>query len=238
MVFSAVAKLNYSVEAISKEKNMANAVILPGERLAGLWEDLAHKVRKGVITLNEFALFTQRKNPFEFERNEHGHIVFIVTGLALTGVEEIERLESIGYRVSDYAKQCFMSTKSDSYNKKHRLVAGQSYKIALMPGREIEKDSDRTTTNLRKLGMEKYGYGEPLGGHLPRIRETVSDKQMEEMEFQYISTLHEPIKDSDGGPIVLSADRDDGGRWVSACWDDPGARWRDGGAFAFPVPAK
>ncbi len=44
---------------------MANAVTLPGERLAGLWEDLACKIRKGGITLDELALFNQRKNPFE-----------------------------------------------------------------------------------------------------------------------------------------------------------------------------
>ena len=37
---------------------------LPGERLAGLWADLAHKVQKGKISLDEIALFNQRKNPF------------------------------------------------------------------------------------------------------------------------------------------------------------------------------
>lgn len=37
---------------------------LPGERLAGLFADLSHKLQKGAITLNELALFTQRKNPF------------------------------------------------------------------------------------------------------------------------------------------------------------------------------
>lgn len=44
---------------------MANAVILPGERLAGLSADLFHKLQAGSLTLDEFALFTQRKNPFE-----------------------------------------------------------------------------------------------------------------------------------------------------------------------------
>jgi hypothetical protein len=44
---------------------MANAVTLPGERLAGLSADLFHKLQAGSITLDEFALFNQRKNPFE-----------------------------------------------------------------------------------------------------------------------------------------------------------------------------
>src|SRR3989344_2206862 len=125
---------------------MANAVLLPGDnRLAGLWEDLALKLRKGNITLDELALFTQRKNPFVFERNQHGHIVVTVTGLDLTGAQEIERLEVAGYRVSNYAKSCFTSTTPDSYDANHRLVAGQTYRFALMPTKEIERDSDRTT---------------------------------------------------------------------------------------------
>lgn len=44
---------------------MANAVTLPGERLAGLSADLFHKLQAGSLTLDELALFTQRKNPFE-----------------------------------------------------------------------------------------------------------------------------------------------------------------------------
>lgn len=142
---------------------MANAVILPGERLAGLWEDLAHKVRKGVITLDEFALFNQRKNPFIFERNEHGHIVITLMGLDLIGAQEIERLEAEKYRLGNYAKLCLLSQAADSYDKNHRLVAGQTYKVALMPGKEISKDSDRTTENLRKRATEHYGYGKPRG---------------------------------------------------------------------------
>lgn len=44
---------------------MANAVTLPGERLAGLSADLFHKLQSGNLTLDELALFNQRKNPFE-----------------------------------------------------------------------------------------------------------------------------------------------------------------------------
>ena len=44
---------------------MANAVNLPGNRLAGLITDLMQKIRDGVRTLDELALFLQGKNPFE-----------------------------------------------------------------------------------------------------------------------------------------------------------------------------
>jgi hypothetical protein len=171
-----------------------------------------------------------------FERNEHDHVIITITGLDLTGADEIKRLEEANFRVGDYAKSCFKSTKADGYDKNHRLVAGQPYKIALISGKEIERDSDRLTANLQKLG-EKYGYGKPLAGHIPRIREVVSDKMMEEMGIWYIASLHDPIKDSDGHPGVLDAGRDGGGPWVDACWDYPGSRWGGGGAFAFPVSA-
>ena len=183
-----------------------------------------------------FQAYLEGRNPFAFERNEHGHVIVTFTGLDLTGAQEIERLEAAGYRVGDYAKSCFTSTADDGYDKNHRLVAGQLYKVALVPGKEIERQSDRTTENLRKLGL-RYGYGKPLGGHIPRIRESVSDKQMEDMSITYIASLHEPIKDSDGDPSVLHAGRRDDGPWVGACWGFPDFRWSGSGVFAFPVPA-
>ncbi len=210
---------------------------LPGERLAGIAADTFHKVQHGIITLDEWAAFNQRKNPFEFERNEHGHIIVSVTGLDLTGAQEIERLLAAGFRVSDWAKSCFLSPKPNGYDTKHRLVASQSYKIALMPTKEIEIAADRTTENLRNRGPELYGYGKPLGGIIPRIRERVSNTQMKEMGFYYIAAPHDPIEDSDGGPHVLRADRFVDGLWVRASFVRPGDQWGVGGAFAFLVPA-
>lgn len=206
---------------------------LPGERLAGLLADTLHKVQHGGLTLDELALFNQRKNPFEFERNEHGHIVLTVTGLDLTGEQEIERLEAAGFRISDSASSCLTSTKKDGYDKNSRLVTGQRYKVALMPTREIERNADRTTDVLCTRGLERYGYEKPLVGIVPRICESVSDKQMEEMGFWYIAAPHDTIKDSGGGSLVLNADR----VWLYADWDRPGNLWNAFGAFAFLVPA-
>jgi hypothetical protein len=175
--------------------------------------------------------------PSQSERNEHGHIMLTIIGLDFTGEQEVERLEAAGFRVNSWAKSCLTSTKKDGYDNNHRLVAGQRYKVALMPTQEIERDSDRTTDALRKRGIERYGYEKPLAGIVPRIRETVSDKQMEEMGFWYIAAPHEPIKDSDGAPIVLYARRIDGGPWLVADWDHPDFHWDGRGAFAFLVSA-
>lgn len=217
--------------------------MLPLSAVRGPKDDLDNLLAgtDGESVLAEFKKFVKRQpcwGPTAFERNEHGHIVVAVTGLDLTGVQEIERLEAAGYVLSSYFKSCLLSKKKDSYDKNHRLVAGHSYKLALMPGKEIERDADRTTDALRKRGMEKYGYGKPLGGHILRVREVVSDKQMEEMGGAwYIAGLHDPIEDSVGGPSVRNANRSDDGRRLSAYWGGPGNQWDDSGLFAFPVLA-
>lgn len=43
---------------------MANAVSLPGDRLAGMQVDLLQKLRAGARTLDELDLFLQGRNPF------------------------------------------------------------------------------------------------------------------------------------------------------------------------------
>lgn len=211
---------------------------LPGTRLAGLSADLFHKLQSGSLSVEELALFVQRKNPFTFERNEHGHVVLTFVGLDLTGAQEIERLVAQQYIVGDFAKSCFLSTNEDSYDLHHCLVAGQEYKVALIPNKEIESDSDRTTDALRKRGMEHYGYGKPLGGVIPRVREVLSDKQMEELGIFYAVALHDPIIDAVGGPNVLGASRNGGGHKVNAFWNGPNNQWVDGGACVFPVSAE
>jgi len=218
---------------------MVNIGTLPDERMAGLSADLFHKLQSGALTLDELALFCKRRNPFGFERNEHGHVVLTITGLDLTGAQEIKRLDAAKYNLGMYFKQCLLSTAADSYDKNHRLVAGQTYKVALMPGNELPYE-ERTAENLRERGMKHYGYGKPLAGLIPRIRESVSDKQMEEMLGSpwYIAALHDPIMDSGGDPLVLGASRHGDGRRLDADWGRPGPRWNDSGLFAFPVPAK
>lgn len=170
----------------------------------------------------------------QFERNEHGHILILITGLTLTGEQEIQRLSEAGFRTSDYAKSCFISNKKDGYDKCHQLEEGRQYQLVIVPGKEVEEN--RTTAELRKYAAG-FGYAQPLAGIVPRIREIVSDKMMEEMGFWYIAALHDPITDSVGRPRVLIADRDGVGQCVLANWGRPDNRWFDDGAFAFVIPA-
>ncbi len=208
------------------------------ELLARIASDLAHDNACGEDWFAHYERVRKEGLPApQFERNEHGHIVISIMGLALTGEQEIQRLSDAGFRTSDYARSCLTSRKKDGYDKLHQLEDGRAYQPVIVPGKEVEKN--RTTAELRKYAAG-FGYEQPLAGVVPRIRETVSDEMMEEMGFWYIAALHDPITDSGGDQRVLHANRGnrrDGGQWVGARWDCPDHQWYDYGAFAFVVPA-
>jgi hypothetical protein len=199
-------------------------------RIEAVWNILGGEAGVDALLRGEIEI---RSKPLPFPKNEHGHYIIEVTGLNLSGVEEITRLESGGFRVGDYAKSMLTSTNSDSYDVLHRLEDGKVYKMVLVPGREVKKN--RTTTNLQAYGSQ-FGYQKPLAGIQPRIREAVSDKQLEEMGIFYISSLHDPIKDADDYSRVLGSRRGDGGSWLDGFWGGPDREWGVNGAFAFVVP--
>jgi hypothetical protein len=190
----------------------------------------------GIEGAKAFLRGNQKLTPSAFERNEHGHVIIEIEGLDLTGAQEVERLLAADYRMDDWAKSCLTSKKADSYDKNHRLEAGKKYKIVLMPATVISTDSERTTDNLRKKAIE-FGYQKPLAGIVPRIRESVSDEQMKDIDVWYIAALHDPIKDSDGERLVLFALRDGDGRGLETNFGKPGHTWRGFGCFAFLLSA-
>lgn len=218
---------------------MASNLVVAGSTVsASQLKDFFRQIADGSLNGYHIQAILDHRNPFALEYNQHGHVVLTFTGLDLTGAAEIERLHAAGYRVNDYARSCLTSTKEDGYDSRHRLELGRVYKVALMLGREIQHDGDRTTANLRKRGIEHYGYGKPTAGLILRVREVLSDKQMEELGIWYATALHDPITDPGGGPYVLGAPRrDGGGPWVSTYWGIPGARWFGNGVFVFPVSA-
>jgi hypothetical protein len=67
------------------------------------------------------------------------------------------------------------------------------------------------------------------------VREKFSDKELEAMGLYWIVTMHNPIKDSGGGPLLLSARRNGDGSWLHARYDCPGSLWVRDSGFAFVV---
>ena len=159
-------------------------------------------------------------------REENGVIYFSVTSDGTTGSEWIKRLEKKGFRVGDYAKSVL---KSDDF----KPTNGVTTEIAVLKG-ELFSDEDRITKNVR-AEADKRKLAKPNAEVACLIREKFSDKEIEAMGLWYIVTMHKPIKDSDGDPGLLDADRDGDGGWLGTYYDEPGGRWLRGDGFAFAV---
>lgn len=144
--------------------------------------------------------------------------------LGLTGQEWLERLEKKKYNIGYYTKDILLSKDWKPLEK------DVEQEIAI-----ITISNTQTTNEIKNMAKElKYEMPHPEIACL--IRENISDKEIQEMGLWYIVTMHEPIKDSDGDPLLLSSDRDDDGRWLRAFYDGPGAFWSDDGGFAFAAP--
>lgn len=155
-----------------------------------------------------------------------------VKALGLTGPEWIERLEKNKYRLSSYAKDVLNSPDWE----RERMKKGEEVEVAFVSVKEMGKSS-ATTKEIQEYAADK-GYGIPKGELALLVGEAVSDKEIDKMGAWYIATLHSPIADSGGDPLVLHSDRDGDGPWVGTYWDGPGGQWRGLGAFAFSVLAK
>jgi hypothetical protein len=105
--------------------------------------------------------------------------------------------------------------------------------IAILKGMLFE-DKDRITSNIRDLATQRK-LTTPNAEVACLIRENFSDEDIEAMGLIWIVAMHEPIKDSDGAPDLLSASRGGGGRWLSTYDGRPGDRWARGSGFAFAV---
>lgn len=145
-----------------------------------------------------------------------------LTSTGRTGADWITHLESKGFRIGTYAKQLLNSPDFKPTN-------GVTYEVA------IHKIEGFKTTKQIRGEAKKLGYETPNAELACLIRENISDDEIRKMGLWYIVTMHEPIKDSVGAPLVLGSDRDDDGRWLSARYGGPGVKWRDSGGFAFVV---
>ena len=154
-----------------------------------------------------------------------GIIYFSVTSDGTTGEHWIARLESKGFRVSDYAKSVLRS-------KSFKPTSG-IYEIAVLKG-EIFSDNERITKNIRKEAKNRK-LSAPKAEVACLIREKFSDKELEAMGLYWIVAMHEPIKDSGGDPRLLRANRDGGGSWLGANYDGPDYGWDRSNGFAFVV---
>lgn len=165
---------------------------------------------------------------------ENGRLHFTVVGTSLESKLWPKRLKSGGHELSKWSADIL--SKPD-YDAKHRLEAGESYKLALVLGTEFAADAARSTTDVKAFARGAFGDQsvDGLKGELALlIREKFTNAELELIGLLYIVVLHEPIVDSEGFPYVLNSRRR-AGSFVDAGYDNPDVRWLVNGAFAFPA---
>ncbi len=181
------------------------------------------------------------KKQLPFPKNRHGHYVLTITGLDLTGEQEIARVNG---DLDDYERRLLMNTGASSYDNNHRLEDGKEYNIVLVLNNEITTSIQRPVHSsnfpVKTEDVQKYargfGYKVPLAGVMPRISEMVSDEQMKKMEIFYFVCFHDPIEDCLGNMNNLMM-RLFFKRLLSYRNINPNDPWDDYGAFVFFDPA-
>lgn len=160
-----------------------------------------------------------------------GVIHFTLTSGGLTGEQWIARLESLGRRVSEYAKSVL---RSSAFRPTTSVITA----ISVIPGLFWKTDAERTTHNIRAEGIKRgWKQGLDLNPEVAcLIREKFSDEELKAMGLWAIVAMHEPICDSGDRPCLLSAGRADGGSWLHAYYGNLDGRWDAGCGFAFGVP--
>ncbi|MDO9231110.1 MAG: hypothetical protein Q7U36_01350 [bacterium] len=142
-----------------------------------------------------------------------------------TGPQWIKRLEKKGFRLSKWAKDVL---SSPDFKPTNGIISN----IAVLKGMLWNYDSDRTTKNIR-AEADRRNLIKPNAEVACLIREMFSDKELEAMGLLWIVAMHDPIKDSCGGPDLLRAGRDGGGRWLGTAYGGPDDEWSRHGGFAF-----
>jgi hypothetical protein len=164
--------------------------------------------------------------PVRCWREEDGAIYFEVTSNGMTGKQWIEWFEQNGIRLTKWAKDVLLSPD-------FKPTAGVTYKVAVLKG-ALFTDSNRITSNIRKEA-ERRKLEEFPAEVACLIRKAFSDEELAAMGLWWIVVFHKPIKDSDGDPNLLAANRDNDGHWLNANYDRPDDNWNSDNGFAFAV---
>ena len=197
--------MNNEFASASYTAGQLNAMVKLLKKQAG--EDGPEKFLRGEITVSE---------PNRSWREQDGVIYFSVTSDGTTGEAWIKRLEDKSFRVGDYAKSVLRSMD-------FKPTSGVTTEVAVLKGMLFE-DSNRVTKKIR-AEADKRKLFKPNAELACLIREAFSDEEIEAMGLWGIIAMHEPIKDSGGGPSLLGADRSDGGPWLDASCDRPDGEW-------------
>jgi hypothetical protein len=169
---------------------------------------------------------TVRKAKPKFKLNTDGTVEFTVKSDGTTGSGWITKLEGAGHKLGKYAKQLLLSTD-------FKPTKGIVTKIVVLPGR-LWSDNERSSRNTRTEATNR-ALVSPNAEVACLMRMMFSNEDIRQMGLRWLIAMHEPIKDTDGDPLLLGTDDDEGVSWLGAFWGRLDAQWRGLHGFAFAV---
>ncbi len=129
-------------------------------------------------------------------RERDGVIYFSVTSDGTTGREWITRLKDKGFRLGLSAEEVL---RSPDFNP----TSGVTTEVAVLKGTLFEYNN-RITKKIR-AEADKRKLSKPNAELACLIREKFTDKEIEAMGLSHIVAMHEPIKDSESIPLLLTS---------------------------------
>lgn len=153
-----------------------------------------------------------------------GIIYFSVKSDGTTGEDWIKRLEGNSFRVGDYAKRML---RSPSFVPTSGVVT----EVAVLKVMSLWGQGQ--ITSMIRAEADKRNLSKPDVELACLIREKFTDREIKAMGLWHIVAMHEPIKDSIGGLLLLGAGCDVGGGWLDAYGSTPSLRWHRNVGFAF-----
>lgn len=208
---------------------MANAVTLPGERLAGMTADLMLKLKSGSHTLDELDLFLQRKPlfvPTVVGRN--------VTPIAQAVEALLEDMESVTVAIDTTVDPTKVLKTTKATTKAEALWVDNNFTKILAKAKGTVPTS--VTTKPRRL--KKSSNDRKIKGALPE------DHEVDQTEFVYMLATELTKVRADKQSSVLAKDRwclfyvagfvvrvrwrSDGSEWGVRVWELDDGEWSAG----------
>lgn len=194
---------------------MVGKLVLDGKRSPEMVANVLQKIVEG-------------RPPARSFHKEENVITFSVTSDGTKGEDWITILEEKECLLTDCAKRVLRSPD-------FKPTSGVTTEVAVLMGVLFKRDTDRTTGNIRTEAKHR-NLTEPHPEVACLIRDKFTNNKINDMGLEWIVTMHDPVKDSDGSLCVLGTGYIKNDRnGLCAFGDVDFTIWNNAYGFAFAV---
>ena len=155
-----------------------------------------------------------------------GIIYLSVVSDGTAGYRWITRLERQGIHLGRHVTDILSS-------RAFKPTSGITTRIAILKGNRFT-DGTRITETIRAEAA-RHNLITPSIEMACLIRERLSDVALKAMGLNWVITMHDPVRDSEGELALLSAVPSESCPWLETCCGDADSAWVGTEGFAFAV---